>query len=220
MSNKLVNTYYDVSRISIWSDAKINEDAKHKARMSITFRNGLPRLTVYTGLENPQNVISYPCDYPTFFYILELLEKVTKSPAGTQYEVDSEGMKFVNGERTNEKIVVSTLHIGKTKEGVVYLAIIAPDRPKIVFPIKLSDFHKARSSADKQPIPEAEVSVMITMGMIRMLRHICSQTVMDVTNEEYRTGVRTVGEIKQAGGNTKSPAKTESVNEFDSDIPF
>lgn len=217
----MVGTYYDLSKFVLWGDGNVNDEAKSKPRLQVSFRDGLPRLTVYTGLDMPNGIITFPCDHATFFGILELWETVVKGEPGISYEVTSNTMKWENGERTNEKITVSTLHIGKNKDGVNFLAVIAQDRPKIVFPIKGADFHGFINSSDKSEIKPSVVSDLVTMGLIRSFRIIVSNMAVEYTKQDYSTGNRKVGLIKSLQKTPEKKGKIDDLSsEFDADIPF
>ena len=118
-------------------------------------RNGYPRITVFTQNKNKQSqggtqkeafdyntMITAPFDYTTMASFLSLMETVINGDPDTKYQMACYNTKYVNGERTNEMHLQSTVTIGKDKDGIVYLAVIDGEKRKIKFDITLGDWHK------------------------------------------------------------------------------
>jgi hypothetical protein len=196
MSN-LVNKYFDLAKVVLWADTEDTEAGK-RARMIFNFRDGNPRITVYTGGAGSEGVVSYPCDTPTMVGILNLLKDVVKSTPGTKYSIDSLTTIYVDNKPSNEKRVASTLYVGKSKEGLIYLSVISENRPKLIFTIKSSPFHVFRDG-EKNVVADAKVSELLANGIADMMLNVISQAVLSYSNEEYETGVRKVSLVKQNG---------------------
>lgn len=215
---KLYKTYYDISKLTIWGDVDANNPG-NKPRLVFSFRDGMPRVTVYTGVTGPNGVISAASDYPNFAVVCELLEEVANGPNDVQYSGDSLSLKWENDKPTNQKYVTGTLYLGKTKEGIVYISVMAEGKPKIVFTLKNSDFHMWRDK-DKQPVSEAKLSSIIAKGYARMFRDILSRSVVDYTNEEYDGGGRNLNVIRSAQGTTNKASQNAIIDSFDTDVPM
>lgn len=213
---QLVKTYYDISKFVLWSDSA--DDNSRKARLVLSFRDGNPRITVYAG-GTVDSVISFPSDIPTIVSVFNYMKEIAKSAPGTKIAVESLTTLYQDNKPTKEKKLVSTLYIGKSKEGLVYLSVISEGKPKLVFTIKSSDYHTFKDS-DKNNIPADKISEMMAIGMADMALNIVSNIVLQYTNEEYSSGIRKVGEVRSASGTTSSttsdPVKNEILQDLES----
>ena len=199
-ANQLVKTYYDVSRFVLWGDNEPEGDTK-RSRLVFGFRDGNPRITVYTGISGPGGVIAFPSDYPTMVGIINILKDVVKAAPGAKFSIDSLTSVYENNKPTTEKKVVSSLYIGKSKEGLVYFSVISEGKPKLLFTIKASPFHAFRDS-DKNIVSADVVSCKIANGIADLILNIISSVIVNYTSEEY-TGDRKPVPIK---GNQNAPA--------------
>ena len=177
-------SYIDVSKLLFWGEVSGDVDPSRKPRMVISFRDGNPRITVYTGEQGPGGVISFPSDYPTMVSILSLLKDIINSEPGTKVSVDSLTTIYENNKPTNDKKVVSTLYIGKSKQGIIYFSLIAENKPKIVFPFKASPFHVYRDN-EGNIIPDEIISKKITENLVNFILNIISNAIVKYTEEEY-----------------------------------
>lgn len=201
----LVKTYADVSKLVIWGDSDAADNNSHKPRLIFSFRDGNPRFVVYTGKTGVEGIINFPSDYPTMVGIINLLKDIAKGEPGEKYAVDSSTVVYSNDKPTNEKRVVSTLYIGKSKEGLVYLSVISEGKPKLVFTVKTSPFHSFRDG-NKAQVPDSVVSERITLGLCDLILDILSRIIVDYTYEEYAGGKKQTT-IK---GDTRSSSSTTS----------
>lgn len=215
---KLYKTYYDISKLTIWGDND-PDNPGNKPRLVFSFRDGMPRVTVYTGVTGPNGVISAASDYPNFMVVCDLLEEVANGPDGVQYAGDSLSLKWENDKPTNQKYVTGTLYLGKSKEGLVYISVMAEGKPKIVFTLKNSDFHAWRDK-NKQPVPESKLSCIMARGFARMFRDILSRSAVDYTNEEYDGGGRNLNVIRANQGSISKASQTAIIESFDDDVPL
>lgn len=212
--SQLYKKYYDVARLVIWGDD--DDDNNRKARLVFGFRDGNPRITVYTGGTGAEGMISFPSDAPTMVTILNYLKDIAKSEPGTKMSFDSMTTLYENNKPTKEKKVLSTLYIGKSKEGLVYLSLISENRPKLIFTITTSPYHAFRD-AEKNNIPESKVSEVMAMGIADTALNVIAQAMIQYSNEEYAFGGRKQGEIKSATTRPSSndPIKNEILQDLD-----
>lgn len=194
--SKLYQTYYDVSRFTLWADSP-NEDGK-RARFVMSYRDGNPRFVVYTGVTGKEGVINFPMDNPTLVGLMHMLKEIANGSGDRQVILESLTPVYENDKPTKEKKVLSTFHMGKTKEGIVYFCIIAENKPKIVFPLTCSPFHVFRN-ASKQVMSGDEVSKSMALGIAYTVLSITASTIINYTNEEYDEGTRKPTPI--TGGN-------------------
>jgi hypothetical protein len=180
---KIYKTYYDIDRLVIWGD-ETNDPQVRRARLVLSFRDGNPRITVYTGQKSASGVISFPCEAVHVTTIFNYLKEIANSEPGTKITVDSLTTKYTDNKPTNELDLVSTLHIGKSKEGIVYISVISENKPKIVFSIKPSRFHIFRD-AEKNIIPESVISSKMAVSIAELALNVVSQAILQYTNEQY-----------------------------------
>lgn len=219
MTDNSYKTYYDVSRIVIWSDGEgEGQDSGRRPRMVLSFRDGNPRITVYTGVTGPNGVITFPMDIYTFGSVLEAMKEVVAGEPGGKITIDSIGSVYENNKPTNQTRVVSVLHIGKTKEGVVYLSVIDETKPKIVFPLKPTKWHNYRGP-DKELLPESKVSEHIANGLITTFSNVLPLMAMKYTSDEYKYSGRTPSPIRGFENVTKGGAGSRNeITEISSEM--
>lgn len=214
----LVKTHYDVSKFVLWADSPVDQTdgKKGKAKLIMSFRDGNPRLIVFTGAPQPNGVINFPCDHMTFLGVMELLDKVIASPNGTRFSIDSLTSVYVDNAPTADKKVVSSLIIGKSNEGVIFFLLKAEGKPNIIFPIVLSPFHKVRNAETNSDLPESDVSVILAKGISKTLTSICVSVLERYTDDEYDNGVRAIAQIKpSAQANQSNKISNELKQEFE-----
>lgn len=205
-SPKLHQTYYDIDKFVIWGNP-VNE-GERKPRLTFGFRDGNPRITVHTGGEGNESMITFPCDVPHFAAILIRIEELAnlRVIADDKFFVESLTNDYKDNQPTGGKKVVSTLAVGKTKEGVIYLAVLAESRPTLIFPIKPSEFHTFKDK-DKMVIDDHETSRFLTLGITRVLLSAISHYLVQYSNERYDAGSKKPTPIKK--NTTQSKAATQ-----------
>jgi hypothetical protein len=201
--------FSDINGFVLWSDSTIEGK---RAKLVIAYRDVNPRITVYTGANGKEGVISWPCDLPHFVGILNILKDIANGPNGDRKIIDSLTTKYENDKPTNEKVLVSKLVIGKNNEGVCYLAVITEDKPKIVFEIKPSQYHIFRDS-NGDIIPDNVVSKYMAIGIADALLNLVAIVLTELTKETYENMTNRT-EIK-------SRAKNSNENkEYFEDLAF
>lgn len=209
---KLYKTFYDVSRFTLWADSP-SEDGK-RAQFILSFRDGNPRFVVKTGVPGKEGMINFPMDNTHIATAMIMLEDLAKGPNDKQVSVDSSAPVWENDKPTKEKKVVSVLHMGKSKEGIVYFCVTSEGKPKVVFPFKPSPFHVFKD-ANKELIPVANISRDMALGVARIMLDVISKIIVDYTKDEYESGDRTATPI--TGGSKPGGAKAAQVQFADLD---
>jgi hypothetical protein len=132
------------------------------------------RITIFTNDPNDtikKGVLYAGMDPVTFELFLTKFEKILCSPNGEyQDKVDCFGAVFEDDKRTNEKTLISHLCFGKDINGMAWISVIAPNRPKIKFFFKVSEWHKVY--VDGQQISDAEGSLAMAFSTIAVLRRV------------------------------------------------
>lgn len=213
--------YFDVSKLVIWGDQDASADTRNRPRMVFGFRDGNPRFTVYAGGSGIENMITFPADAPNMAAVLMLLKDVAVGQVDSEkYAIDSLTAVYENNKPTLNKKVVSTLYIGKSKEGLVYFSVITEGRPKLVFTVKPSPYHAFRDGS-KNPVPDAVISEKMTLGLADMMLNAITTVMLAYSQEEYSSGARKQGEIRPPV-NAKLTTPTVAAATFDDldDIPI
>lgn len=208
----LVKTYYDLSKLVIWGDDSTDADQK-RPRLVFGFRDGNPRITVYTGVTGPNGVIAFPADYPTMVACMHMLKDVIAGQPGNKFIIESLGQVYENNKPTKDKRVVGSLYIGKSKDGIIYFSVIAENKPKIVFSIKPSPFHRFLDG-DKNVIPESVMSCKLASGLADLVIDIIGGILEAYTAEEYTT-VRKPAPIKAQQGQQNQSKTADISGELD-----
>ena len=207
----LYKKYSDVGRLNIWGEEL--ENGK-RPRMAFGFRDGNPRVIVYTGEMGTNGIIPFGADLLTFGVFLEDLKNVIESEPGTKFTTDS---LLPSNEQGPEKLL-AVLHVGKTKEGIVYLSVISEGKPKLVFTLKPSKYHRFRDS-DKNILSDDKISVKMATALHNYLYKIVAQATLDYMKEEYTFGPREAATITGYGApeetKPKQPPKGAVIEELE-----
>lgn len=188
--------YYDISRYTIWGDP-VEEGAK-SSRMIVSLRDGNPRLVVSTGTgTGVESMITFPSDMATMTTIFSMLKDIAlnKEP-GHKEIVESLTNVYVNDKPTKDKRVVSTLYVGKSKEGVMYLSVVAESRPKLVFKFIPSNYHIFKDGSGNK-IPDSVISTRLAVAFADTMLDAVANIMIQYTNEEYTESPRGNASIKQ-----------------------
>lgn len=146
-----------------------------RSRLGFSSYRGNPRITVFTNVPNDtgKGVINAPMNPETFLVFLDLLEKVALNPAESKHKIDCwTVMRAAEGQEANrEKTLLSELYFGRDAAGLIWISVTAPNRPRIKFDYRISDFHKIYKG-DGTQLTEGESSTLQAMATIRALREV------------------------------------------------
>lgn len=207
--------FVDIPRFTLWGDSPIEGK---KARFLLSFRDGNPRFTVYTGAQGKDGVISFPADVPTAVYFLSVLKEIANGQNGTKTSIDSLTSVYENEKPTAAKKVVSTIHLGKSSEGIVYIAMIAENRPKIVFEIKPSEYHIFKDK-DNTKIPDSVISPRMAVGIADVLLGVISDVMVRHGIEDIRPMVGSAVNDMSAGSYGATTAAKSNIDILE-DVPY
>lgn len=201
----LLKTFFDAPLLVLWGD-KTSDDSK-SPRLTFGFRDGRPRITVNTGVQGRDGMIIFAADVANMTAMMLYLQDVALGPADQQIINDSMAPVYVDNKPTSEKKVKGSLIVGKTKDGVVYITVIAEGFPKLVFPFKPSQWHIFRDSS-RAVIPAADLSVKMAIGYSEQVRNLITTAIYNHACEEYDSGARKLGSTEnggqEGGGGSKS----------------
>lgn len=215
MSTLLQKKYYDVSKLVIWGEGDADSENK-RPRMVFSFRDGNPRFVVYTGLQGKEGVINFPCDAIHMTASMLMLNDIVAGNPAEKFMLDSLRTVYENDKPTKEKQVAATLHVGKSKDGIMYFSVISEGRPKIVFPLKTSPFHVFRDTA-KNVMTEGYVSQKMALGLSEIIRKLVGDVLLQYSNEEYENGKKQ-GSTDVRGGEAAGQAAAGNASGKNRDV--
>lgn len=175
--------YYDVSKYVIWGDPV--EEGGKRSRMILSFRDGNPRMVVYTGGMGAESIINFPADMATLTSIMSTFKEIAqKKEPGYKEIIESLTTVYKDDKPTNEKRVLSKLYIGKSKEGIMYMSLVSENRPKLIFTFIPSLYHVFRDG-DGNKIPDAVMSCRLAVAFADTMLDAIATVMIQYTNEEY-----------------------------------
>lgn len=165
-------TYVTFERLSLYANNKRTE--KGVPKMSFGMLNDNPRITVYTN--DPDDKIESgviaagfaPEEIQTVF---QVIEKIAMGEPGDRHYCCVYRNEWIDGKPTNNKILRNKLYVGKSQQGIVELCLVEHERPKIMFQIKMSQYHGIKN-AKGEDIDEGEASVMATLSLVAILKDL------------------------------------------------
>lgn len=143
-------------------------------------RMGFPRITVIPeriqdGDNYNEKIITAPFNVPTLHLLLEYMEEVVNGEKGQYKSIECRNVKYVNGERTSETFVQSTVIVGKDKDGIIFITLVSEGKKRVKFSI-LPDsrwyriYHNNTEVTDK-----AEISRVFGRAYIKAVRQAYNQ---------------------------------------------
>ena len=103
-------------------------------------RMGFPRITVIPerieeGDNYNEKIITAPFNVPTLHLLLEYMEEIVNGENGQYKSIECRNVKYVNGERTTETYIQSTVIVGKDKVDTIFITLVTNDKKKVKFSI-------------------------------------------------------------------------------------
>lgn len=184
-----------------------------------------PRITVWTRVpgDTEKLPIQAPLNAASTYALLSKLDEAIMAEPGFRATMTCEGNKY--DPTTKEKLqgihVLSKVHVGKDKEGCVWISVVSADesRPKIQFKFNLGNYHHFEHK-DGTPYTEAELSVVAAKGVVQVLRDTLAKYIPLITDEQRKA--RADAREQRTGGNGggyKSQQPSKSKVDFE-DITF
>lgn len=176
-----------------------------RASLKWSIFNGNPRATVFTNDPNDENgkgMIPAKMGPQACLAFIEYFIDFVKSGESGKFKFDCDGTEFKNNER-QAKALVAELWCGRDKEGVYWISVLAPNRPKIIFYFKISDWHRFH---DKDGVLDAaRSSKYAAIAYLDNLKKAIQQhcDTMTIINKEFNTNTPAAGAVKQSVATTK-----------------
>lgn len=184
------------------------------------YKNDQPRITVYTNdpadSGNDNGMIKVPMTAPTFFSLMQWLNVCAASTEVMRHKIEVKDFVYPGGKRSNEKVIVAVLWVGRDEEGQVWLSPQSTDssRPKIKFPIGPGDSSNW-FDAQGSEVSKGTLSKLYTEAYVRMVGDVMTELLVS----EYKEP-----EQKQQGGQQQQQRPQQqqqnNSNNFDDDLPF
>jgi len=182
--------------LSLYTDA--DESGETYASLSWAIRGGYPRMTVYT--ENTRSrdrnsfsfdkLIIAPMDPITINIVIENLKQVIKSETEIKLSMRCYNVKYVNDQKTDDVALQSTVIIGKSKDGVVYLAAVAEGKKKVKFNLlPNSKWHKYNDAKGNEITDKKVLSNYFSTAYCNRLKslmdkHLADDSVVKITDRK------------------------------------
>ena len=162
---------FDLDKLTMYAPTPGVEG--QRAKLAWGIRMGYPRLTVFTNdpadKENQGGIIRAPMDPKTFMAFLDLMRGIIRSSDEAKpRKIDMFTAKYENDRPTREKELVSELWYGRNADGIIWISVVAPNRPKIVFHFTVSEYHAFYKPSGEAFTP-AEASSLAASAAIALL---------------------------------------------------
>lgn len=214
MSEPQVYTFKELDKFQLYTPTP-NTPGKNSAMRFSSYR-GNPRISVFTNVagDTGKGIINAAMNPETFFIFLDLLEGIAKNKSPDKYKIDCSTLIRNNetGERATERTLSAELYFGRDDHGIVWISVTAPDRPRIKFEFRVSNFHKI-FKGDGTAINETEASSYQALAFVTAIRSVYSTHIGEL-RAPYAGGV-----AKTEGSSAPAKKPVVGSNSFD-DVTF
>lgn len=156
------------------------------ALLSWSTRGAYPRITVFTSNKVKTESFDYgrmiiaKFDYNMMNSFLSSFETVIDGPVDNKVQFNCFDNKFVNNQRTDEIELISTITIGKNKEGIIFLAVTAEGKKKVAFELTMQKWHTV--SVNGEPLTDpASLSKLMAKGYLRTAKKLLGYQLVNDT---------------------------------------
>ena len=212
MQTEKVYTIFDFEKLALQS-------TQGKAKLRFGIWRNLPRITVYTNDDNDKQnnygMITAGLDPSVYSTITQKLNDIVGAPNGTKFKVENYTSSKDNDTGKWKQEHVNDILMGKDDAGVIWISVIATDRPKFKFEFGNFRYHKFYNT-DGQELSKAEISQIATKATIKLLDNLYA-TYLTNNYEHFNPA-----DYKKKGGNTQynSGNRTSNYDISDDDIPM
>jgi hypothetical protein len=120
------------------------QGARKRPTLELDFYKNNPRFIVRTQVDGDKDHgrIQAPMDADTMFAIMQSIEDMATGKLTERKEYQHWDYYFMNGKRSDDVVKKATTIIDRDEDGVMFIAVIAKDRPKIKFHFKYDMYTK------------------------------------------------------------------------------
>lgn len=189
------------------------------------YKNDMPRMTVYTNdpadSGNDNGMIRAPMRAPDFFALMAWLNKLKEMTTATRHKIELKDYIYPGGKRSNDKVVVAILWVGRDEEGVIWISPQSTDnsRPKIKFPMGPADWSNW-IDAQGTEVNKAEISALYTDSYVTMISRVMEQLLVSEYKEPEQKQNNNGGGGGGGGRQQQQQQNNNNNNSFDEDLPF
>ena len=146
------------------------QGAQKPGSLAISLVANNPRIDVYTNVPNDKanGNIRAAMDMPVFYMLLEMMDDALKLEDSQVLKLQNLNHTFFEGKRSEQPKLISTTCIGRDKEGCLFIAVVAKDRPYLKFNLLPSNYH-VMIGVDGNPLDKREASNWFLRGYRKML---------------------------------------------------
>lgn len=211
---------HDFERLQMWTPTP--GAAGKRAKLSFGIRDGNPRITVFTNDPNDKissGVIYAAMNPETFYMFLKLFGDVVNAKEEVKYKIQCFGTRWENDKPTKDKLLISDLCFGRDAEGMVWICLIADNRPKIKFEFNISDYHLLLDGEGKQ-FDKPRASRLEAAAKLALLHQVYGIAITkNLENPTPRPNKDARGGFKKADTSFSKPADKSTADLLD-DIGF
>ena len=103
--------------------------------------------------------------------VIDAISSITEGKVNTKKKIGCYNNKYVDNVRTNTVELQATILIGKDKEGVVYLAVIADSKRRVKFKLLPSEvYHKFYDEDNNLITDKSKLSKAFATAYVRQLK--------------------------------------------------
>lgn len=173
----------DMRKLKLSADSTA---AGKKAQLVFGIHANNPRVTVYTGdpedssEKNGYGKIQANLDAPIFETFIGMIEHAASLKEEWSAKIENKNYTWYSGKRSDKPVLISELWVGRTKDGLVWISVIAadPNRPKLRFYFTPSEFHNFVKRSG-EPFAKDEINNLYAMGYARLLRGVSQQVLVN-----------------------------------------
>lgn len=156
----------------------IDADTKDTAQLTWSTRGIYPRITVFTSSQTTDEkgkfdynkMITAPFDYISLQMLFDNFKKVIEHVGEIKLEVACYNAEFKNRVKTDNIVLQAKVSVGKDKNGIIYIAAIEDEKPKIKFNL-LPDYrwYKHYDANSDEITDKAVISKMYATAYLKTL---------------------------------------------------
>ena len=205
--------FKELEKFGMYTNAP-GESMKRAALVWSSYR-GNPRISVFTRVTNDTNkgIIQAPMSPEVFMILMDSLETAIRADNGFKTCLKNfTTPKAPEGstERPDPtvRIHLSDTYVGKDENGILWISVIAENRPKIKFEFRISDFHKL-IHGNGTPFTDAEASALQARAWIKGVSAAMAtqfSTLRDPLPRDEN------GQIKRSGGYNRNNNQQRNTN--------
>lgn len=169
---------------------------------AVSLVNNNPRIDVYTNVPNDKQNgnIRAAMDMPVFYMLLQAMEDSIALEDSQVLKIQNLNYTFFEGKRSDAPKLVSTTCVGRDKEGCLFIAVVAKDRPYLKFNMLPSNFH-VMIGVDGNPLDKRQASNYFMRGYRKMMENMMAAVAVKEYVEPVKKDQQGGGQRPQGGGN-------------------